>query len=97
MYVYTYMYYTGYVTSKQFSKAMKSCDVELSDTDVSRITMRFDHDEIQRINTDMFIKLIRGQPYQSKGNIYIYIYTYIHIYTYIYTYIYIYIYIYKVR
>jgi hypothetical protein len=45
---------------------MKSCDVDLSDTDVSRITMRFDHDEVQRINTDMFIKLIRGQPYQSK-------------------------------
>jgi Ca2+-binding EF-hand superfamily protein len=59
---------SGYVTSKQFAKAMKSCDVNLSDTDVSRITMRFDHDEVQRINTDMFIKLIRGQPYQSKVN-----------------------------
>lgn len=33
---------SGLVTAKQFTKAMAQCNVELSETDVQRLTLRFD-------------------------------------------------------
>jgi Ca2+-binding EF-hand superfamily protein len=57
---------SGYITINQFSKALKSCDIELSDSDVTRVAMRFDLEESQRVNVDQFLRFIQDQPY-NKG------------------------------
>ena len=40
---------------------MKSCEVDLSESDVARLVLRFDEDESMRIDIKNFIKFIRGR------------------------------------
>ena len=59
---------SGLVTAKQFNKAMKQCHIELSESDIQRLTLRFDAEESQRIDIDKFMKFIRGQPYHHDDD-----------------------------
>ena len=43
------------------AQAMKSCEVDLSESDVARLVLRFDEDESMRIDIKKFIKFIRGR------------------------------------
>ena len=40
---------------------MKSCEVDLSESDVARLLLRFDDDEGMRIDIQKFFKFIRGR------------------------------------
>lgn len=53
---------SGLITAMQFSKALKNCDVEISEEDVARLMLRFDAEEVQRLDLDKFIRFMRGQP-----------------------------------
>jgi len=60
---------SGLITAKQFDKAMKQCHIELSESDIQRLTLRFDVDESQqRIDIDKFTKFIRGQSYHHDDD-----------------------------
>ena len=41
-------------------KAMKTCEVDLSESDVTRLALRFDEEESMRIDIQKFLKFIRG-------------------------------------
>ena len=47
--------------SYHHAQAMKSCEVDLSESDVARLVLRFDEDESMRIDIKNFIKFIRGR------------------------------------
>jgi len=53
---------SGLLTAVQFNKALTSCGIELSEADVARLLLRFDTEEVQRLDLDKFIKFMRGQP-----------------------------------
>ena len=53
---------SGLITAKQFNKAMKSCNIELSDADIQRLMIRFDTEEAQCFDIERFIRFLRGQP-----------------------------------
>lgn len=57
---------SGLITSKQFARAMKSCNISLSDNDVTRLMYRFDDAESQRFDIEKFTKFLRGQPEDGK-------------------------------
>ena len=59
---------SGLVTAKQFNKAMKQCHIELSESDIQRLTLRFDGEDSQRIDIDKFMKFIRGQSYHHDDD-----------------------------
>jgi len=50
------------ITATQFQKAMKSCNVELSESDVARLLLRFDTEEVHRLDIEKFVRFLRGQP-----------------------------------
>ena len=39
---------------------MKTCEVDLSESDVTRLALRFDEEESMRIDIQKFLKFIRG-------------------------------------
>eukprot|EP01038_Epipyxis_sp_PR26KG_P008719 gene8719-11781_t len=49
------------ITAKQFMKAMKLCSIDLSDSDVNRLMLRFDTEENQRFDVDKFIRFLKGK------------------------------------
>ena len=42
------------------SQAMKSCDVDLSDSDTARLALRFDEEESRRVHIQKFMRFVRG-------------------------------------
>ena len=42
-------------------QAMNSCEVELSESDVARLALRFDEEESRRIDIQKFLMFIRGE------------------------------------
>ena len=42
---------SGLITTKQFLHAMKSCNIDISDTDATRLLLRFDTEDNQRFDT----------------------------------------------
>jgi Ca2+-binding EF-hand superfamily protein len=58
---------SGLITARQFSKAMRSCRVELSDADVSRLLLRFDSEGNQRFDVDEFIFFLKGKSGRAGG------------------------------
>jgi hypothetical protein len=40
---------------------MKSCDVQLSDSDVARLALRFDEEESRRLDIQKFMRFVRGE------------------------------------
>ena len=52
---------SGLITSKQFSKALKNCNIDMSDSDISRFMLRFDNDEAQRFDIELFGKFLTGK------------------------------------
>lgn len=53
---------SGLLTAAQFNKALNSCNIELSESDVARMVLRFDSEESQRIDLEKFVRFMRGQP-----------------------------------
>ena len=43
-----------------YLQAMKSCDVDLSDSDTARLALRFDEEESRRVNIQKFMRFVRG-------------------------------------
>jgi Ca2+-binding EF-hand superfamily protein len=52
---------SGLITSQQCSKALVKSGIELSDSDVNRLMVRFDLEEQQRFAVDEFVKFLRGE------------------------------------
>jgi Ca2+-binding EF-hand superfamily protein len=52
---------SGLITAKQFAKALMNCNMELSDSDISRFMLRFDNDEAQRFDVELFGKFLSGK------------------------------------
>ena len=52
---------SGIVSNKQFSKVMALCNIELTDTDVARLMIRFDSEEVQHFDLDKFSRFLRGK------------------------------------
>jgi Ca2+-binding EF-hand superfamily protein len=48
------------LTSKQFRKALRSLNIELADSDILRLILRFDVDESQRLDVFQFIDFLKG-------------------------------------
>ena len=42
-------------------QAMKSCDVDLSDSDAARLALRFDEEESRRVHVQKFMRFVRGE------------------------------------
>jgi hypothetical protein len=40
---------------------MKSCDVDLSDSDTARLALRFDEEESRRVHVQKFMRFVRGE------------------------------------
>lgn len=40
---------------------MKSCDVDLSDSDAARLALRFDEEESRRVHVQKFMRFVRGE------------------------------------
>jgi hypothetical protein len=40
---------------------MKSCDVDLSDSDTARLALRFDEEESRRVHIQKFMRFVRGE------------------------------------
>jgi hypothetical protein len=45
---------------------MASCNIELTDTDVARLMIRFDSEEVQRFDIDKFSRFLRGKSISSS-------------------------------
>lgn len=58
---------SGIVSTKQFAKVMASCNIELTDTDVARLMMRFDSEEVQRFDIDKFSRFLRGKGVSNSS------------------------------
>ena len=58
---------SGLLAAKQFSSVLKSSGVDLSDSDIQRLMIRFDPDEVQRFDIDMVRRFLRGQSEQEEG------------------------------
>ena len=43
-----------------YLQAMKSCDVDLSDSDTARLALRFDEEESRRVHIQKFMRFVRG-------------------------------------
>lgn len=57
---------SGLITAKQFSRAMKSCSIELSDSDIMRLLLRFDSEDSQRFDIEKFIKFLHGRSEEEE-------------------------------
>lgn len=57
---------SGLLTSKQFAKAMKNLRVELSESDISRLLLRFDPEGAQRFDIDSFAAFLKGAKSVSR-------------------------------
>lgn len=53
---------SGLLTLRQFTSVLKGCNLDMSDTDIARIMLRFDTEESQRIDIVLFSRFLRGQP-----------------------------------
>ena len=42
-------------------QAMKSCDVDLTDSDTARLALRFDEEESRRVHIQKFMRFVRGE------------------------------------
>lgn len=51
---------SGLITSQQCAKTLVKNGIELSDTDVNRLMVRFDSEEQQRFEITEFVKFVRG-------------------------------------
>jgi Ca2+-binding EF-hand superfamily protein len=51
---------SGLITSKQFGKAIKSCNIDLSDSDLFRLMLRFDNEDSQRFDIELFGRFLEG-------------------------------------
>lgn len=56
---------SGILTMKQFGKAMKACNIDLSEDDLQRLMTRFDSEESQRFEIKRFVRFLRGRPHSS--------------------------------
>jgi len=52
---------SGIVSNKQFSKVMALSNIELTDSDVARLMIRFDSEEVQHFDLDKFSRFLRGK------------------------------------
>ena len=52
---------SGLITAKQFSKALRNCNIEMSDSDISRFLLRFDNEDAQRFDIELFGKFLAGK------------------------------------
>lgn len=51
---------SGLITSKQFMKALRSSNIDLSEQDILRLMLRFDNEEAQRFDVRMFRQFLIG-------------------------------------
>lgn len=51
---------SGLITARQFLKALKTCNIELTESDVSRLMYQFDTEENQRFDVEKFSRFLRG-------------------------------------
>ena len=49
-----------------YLQAMKSCDVDLSDSDTARLALRFDEEESRRVHIQKFMRFVRGEKSSVK-------------------------------
>lgn len=56
---------SGLITSRQFSKAMRTCRIDLSESDISRLLLRFDIEGNQRFDVDAFVYFLKGTSGQK--------------------------------
>ena len=52
---------SGLITANQFTKVMLAHNIDLSESDVLRLMLRFDYEEAQRFDLEAFIRFLRGQ------------------------------------
>ena len=58
---------SGLLTARQFKKAIASCDIDLSEADATRLIQRFDSENNQRMDIEIFFRFITGLPYNYSG------------------------------
>jgi Ca2+-binding EF-hand superfamily protein len=51
---------SGLITARQFLKSLKTCNIELTEYDVSRLMYQFDTEENQRFDVEKFSRFLRG-------------------------------------
>jgi Ca2+-binding EF-hand superfamily protein len=52
---------SGLLSLKQLARAFRSCDLSLSESDIMRLTYRFDKEESQRCDINKFMRFLRGK------------------------------------
>ena len=51
---------SGLITSKQFLKGLKAANIDMSEADILRLMLRFDNEDAQRFDIDLFGKFLTG-------------------------------------
>lgn len=51
---------SGLITSKQCMKGLKACNIDMSEADLLRLMLRFDNEDAQRFDIDLFGKFLTG-------------------------------------
>jgi Ca2+-binding EF-hand superfamily protein len=59
---------SGLITAKQFIRALKSCSIELTDSDAVRLMLRFDVEGNQRFDNDRFFRFLRGRQADEEDD-----------------------------
>jgi Ca2+-binding EF-hand superfamily protein len=52
---------SGLITSKQFMKALRSSNIDMSEQDLLRLMLRFDNEEAQRFDIQLFRRFLIGE------------------------------------
>jgi Ca2+-binding EF-hand superfamily protein len=52
---------SGLITSKQFMKALRSSNIDMSEQDILRLMLRFDNEEAQRFDIRLFRRFLIGE------------------------------------
>jgi Ca2+-binding EF-hand superfamily protein len=55
------------ITSKQFMKALKGLNIDLSESDILRLMLRFDNEDAQRFDTSLFTRFLTGGKDPAEG------------------------------
>jgi Ca2+-binding EF-hand superfamily protein len=55
----------GLITSKQFMKALRSSNIDMSEQDILRLMLRFDNEEAQRFDIQLFRRFLIGEDQEE--------------------------------